>query len=611
MLPLVGAPPSADRSWPPYTPFVKRVEVNLLGPLELRLDGRPISLTASKQRALIAALALRVGETVGREQLIDALWGEQPPTTVDTGLNVLVARVRRALGGGASVLQRDAAGYRLAAEADAVDGRRFERLHEEGRRALADGNAKEARRLLREALALWRGPALGEFALEEFAASETRRLEAVRLVALEDRIDADLASGQDAGLVGELEALVATHPLRERLQGQLMLALYRSGRQAEALERYRQLYRILRDELGVEPGPDLQRLHEAMLRHAPEVVPERPLELAVTPRSRAGTRRGVLIAAVAASFVVVGAVLLAITRPWSRANSSAPLVSVPKGVLVALDPQSGLRLSTVSIGNAPSAVAVGPSGVWVVDAHDRTLSRIDPVRRTLTDTLGVGGATTDVVVGGGDVWVSTTEPQRLVRIDSRLSSVESQIPIGVGGGGRARLALGGGSIWVARNLASLERVSLRSGRVVRRFRVRAGGGGIAVGLGAVWVPTFFPRGVARVPVAGGGPRRLPTRHVVVDVAVAGGSVWLAIPEEDRVARLDPERMAISASVDAGDAPSALVADGRGLWAASRVSKTLSRIDPRSGRVVRTVRLTASPSALALGAGALWVVTGPG
>jgi DNA-binding beta-propeller fold protein YncE len=433
-------------------------------------------------------------------------------------------------------------------------------------------------------------------------------LEELRLVALEDRIDADLASGQDAALVSELAALTASHPFRERLRGQLMLALYRSGRQAEALERYRDTRRLLDEELGITPGPELQKLHEAILRQAPEVAPTRPGLRATRPQRRRRRLWAPLVAG--AGLAVAAALVLALTQPWkSGAGSGPPVVAVPKAALVALDTRSGLRLSSVRVGNAPSAVAIGPSGVWVVDAHDRTVSRIDPVRRTVTDTFGVGGAATDVVVSGRDVWVSTTEPQRLIRIDPRLSSVEVQTPIGVGGGGRARLALGGGSIWVARNLASLERVSLRSGRVVRRFPVRAGGGGIAVGLGAAWVPTFFPKGVARAPLAGDASRRLPTRHVVADIAVAGANIWLAIPQEDRVARLDPERMAISASVDMRDAPSALVADARGLWVASRVGKTLSLVDLGSGRVVRTVRLTASPSAVALGAGALWVVTG--
>jgi DNA-binding SARP family transcriptional activator/streptogramin lyase len=586
---------------------MERVEVLLLGPFEVRLAGRPIALTAYKQRALVAALALRVGEPVRRDELIDALWGERPPSTVDKGLNVVVARVRQALGESGDVLRRDTGGYALALAPEAVDAHRFERMRVDGRRALEQADPATARRLLRDALELWRGPALADLAGAEFAQAEVRRLEELRLVALEDRIDADLASGQDAALVGELAALTASHPFRERLHGQLMLALYRSGRQAEALEHYRDTRQLLAKELGIEPGPELRKLHEAVLRQAPEVAPGRPVPSPISPQR--GRRRLRVPLAAVAGLAVAASLVLALTQPWkSGAGRDLPLIAVPKAALVALDARSGLRQSSVRVGNVPSAVAVGPSGVWVVDAHDRTVSRIDPIRRTVTDTLGVGGAT-DIVVSARAVWASTTEPPKLIRIDPTLLTVEAEVPIGVGGGGRARLALGGGSLWVARNLSSLERVSLRSGGVVRRFPVRAGGGGIAVGVGAAWVPTFFPRGLARVPVVVGAPRRLPTRHVVADVAVAGGNVWLAIPEANRVARLDPEGMAISASVEAGDAPSALATDGRSLWAASRVSKTLTRIDPRSGRVVRTVRLTVSPSAVALGAGALWVVTG--
>jgi DNA-binding SARP family transcriptional activator len=587
---------------------VERVEVLLLGPFELRLAGRPIALTAYKQRVLVAVLALRAGDPVRRDELIDALWGERPPSTVEKGLNVLVARVRQVLGESGDILRRDTSGYALMLAPDAVDAHRFERMHAEGRRALEHGDPAKARGLLREALELWRGSALGELAGAEFVQGEVRRLEELRLVALEDRVDADVAAGEDAALVSELAALTALHPFRERLHGQLMLALYRSGRQAEALEHYRRTHRLLGEELGIEPGPDLQKLHEALLRHAPEVAPERrePRPAAATSR-RSSRRRAVAV--VSACLVVVTAVVLALTKPWeSDTGGRQPLVSVPSGALIALDPRSGLRLSSIRVGKAPSAVAVGPSGVWVVNGHDGTLSRIDPVRRTLTDTIGVGGAVTDVAVTESDVWVSSIEPPALIRVDPRLSSVGAKVPVAIRGAGRARLAVGAGSIWVARDLVRLERVSAAAGRVVARFPLQASGGGIALGLGAVWVPTIFPKGLVTVPLNGGAARRLPSKSVVADVAIAGGAVWLAIPEENRVARLDPRRMTITDSVRA-DGASALAAGRGGIWVASRSGKTLSRIDPRSRRVAQTVRLTASPSALALGADALWVVTG--
>lgn len=579
--------------------------MSILGPFVVRLDGRPVSLTAYKQRALLAALALRPGEPVGRDELIDALWGERPPSTVDKGLNVLVARVRRALGEAGDVLRREAAGYVLAVDPEDVDARHFERRHEDGRRALARGEVHEARRLLGEALGLWRGQALGEFAFAEFAQAEARRYEELRLVALEDRIDADLAIGEDSALVSELAALTGSHPFRERLHGQVMLALYRSGRQAEALEHYRQTHRLLNEELGIAPSPELRRLHDAMLRHAPELAIERA---AAAPALAARPRRKWTIAF--AACVAVAAALLAWTEPWGGGNGGGlPVVAVPKNALVALDPRSGVRLSSVRVGHAPSAVAVGASGVWVVNGHDGTVSRVDPVRRTLTETIGAGGAVTDLAVTDTDVWVSTIEPPMLIRVDARLSSLGAKIRVAAQGAGRTRLATGAGSIWLARNLAPLERVSPGADRVVARFPLQASGGGIAVGFGAVWVPTIFPKGIVKVPLNGGPFRRLSPGSVVADVAIARGAVWLAIPAQDRVARLDPERMTITDPVGVGDGPSALAASNGGIWAASRVSKTLTRIDPNSRRVVRAVRLSAPPSALALGAGALWVATG--
>ena len=336
-----------------------------------------------------------------------------------------------------------------------------------------------------------------------------------------------------------------------------------------------------------------------------EVVPELelpPVPQPALPRPRA--RRLLVLAASA----VVAAAIAAVALVLALQGGASPIVAVEKGALVVLDSRSGVPLSAVRVGKAPSAVAVGPSGVWVVNGHDGTVSRVDPVRRTLTDTIGVGEAATDVAVTESDVWVSTIEPPTVVRIDARLSSVGDRIPVAVRGVGRARLAAGAGSIWVARDLVSLERVSPGAARVTARFPLKASGGGIAVGLGAVWVPTLFPRGLVRVPLDGSRSHRLSSRGVVADVAVAGGAVWLAIPQEDRVARLDPQRMAITDSLRV-DAPSAL-ASGRGaVWVASRAGKILSRIDVRSRRVARTVHLTAPPLDLALGAGALWIVSG--
>jgi DNA-binding SARP family transcriptional activator len=248
------------------------VSVRLLGPLEVERGGAPVALGGHGQRALLARLLLDANRTVSIDRLIDDLWGEDAPASAVKMVHVYVSKLRKLLPG--DMLVTRPPGYALEIDLDALDLTRFERLCKERRP--------------REALALWRGPALAEFD-EPFAAVESARLEELHLAALEDRIDADLAAGRHAGLVGELEALVARNPLRERLRTQLMLARYRSGRQAEALAGYRELRELLATELGIEPSAALRDLERRVLQQDPAL----DLALARGPHRRAVGHRGI------------------------------------------------------------------------------------------------------------------------------------------------------------------------------------------------------------------------------------------------------------------------------------------------------------------------------
>jgi DNA-binding SARP family transcriptional activator len=236
------------------------LEYRILGPVEVADETGPLPLGGQKQRALLALLLLNVGSVVSTDRIVDQLWGEQPPKTATTSLQNFISQLRKVLGSEALVTKPP--GYLLLVEPDQLDLGRFERLVAEARRQSAEQRSP----MLHEALALWRGPPLGDLAFETFAQGEIRRLEELRLEALEERIDADLELGGAGELVGELEGLVAQHPLRERLRGQLMLALYRAGRQAEALQAFLDARRALVDELGIEPSPALQQLYRSMLR---------------------------------------------------------------------------------------------------------------------------------------------------------------------------------------------------------------------------------------------------------------------------------------------------------------------------------------------------------
>ncbi len=246
-----------------------KLEFAVLGPLQVCSDAGQIALPSVKERALLAHLVARASRTVSTDELIDTLWGETPPRSAAKALQNHVLRLRNTLepdrDGSPVLLVTDGSGYRLNVADDAIDARRFERLVELGRRALQEGRVEAAAATLGDALELWRGPAYAGLESTPFGGGEARRLEELRLIALEDRIAADLDLGRARETVGELESLVHEHPLRERFWQLLILALYRSDRQADALAAYSRARDVLLDELGVEPSNELRRLQVQVL----------------------------------------------------------------------------------------------------------------------------------------------------------------------------------------------------------------------------------------------------------------------------------------------------------------------------------------------------------
>jgi predicted ATPase/DNA-binding SARP family transcriptional activator len=309
------------------------MEFQILGPFEALVDGRPVSLRAAKPRALLAILLLHASETVSVDRLIADLWAGRPPATAAKTLQTYVSQLRNALGEGRIVT--GPAGYLLDVERDGLDSHRFERLLVEARGA----EPAVAEDRLREALALWRGPALVDFAFEPWAQSEIGRLEELRLEALQDRVEADLALGGAAELVAELETLVVEYPLRERLRGQLMLALYRSGRQADALAAYRAAREALVGELGIEPGLALRRLERGILDQDPELDAR-----AVDPAVAAG-RSTPSLATRASSFVGRESELREIRALLGRADVRLLTLTGPAG--------TGKTASTLGVSEVP------------------------------------------------------------------------------------------------------------------------------------------------------------------------------------------------------------------------------------------------------------------
>jgi DNA-binding SARP family transcriptional activator len=351
------------------------VDYRILGPLEVVNGNRAVPLGGPKQRSLLALLLLRANEVVATETLIDRLWDERPPSTAAKVVQVQVWRLRRALGADALVTRPP--GYLLQVGADEYDLARFEQLVSDARGAappLAAGK-------LREALALWRGTPLADLAHEEFATAEVARLEELRVVALEQRVEADLALGRHGDLVPELESLVAEHPFREGLHGQLMLALYRSGRQADALERFQALRRLLDEELGLEPGEQVKQLQKAILAH--------DASLDAPARVEPVARRETVLVAVNGSADVEP--LLTLARPLVQSEPGRELVIaqvVEAGNLAAATTALGERVAGLASEGVASRAAAFSSNTFGLDVA-RLASRHEA--DLVVVALGAGG----------------------------------------------------------------------------------------------------------------------------------------------------------------------------------------------------------------------------
>jgi DNA-binding SARP family transcriptional activator len=369
------------------------MEFGVLGPVLVRRNGRDEPLGGPKQRSLLAMLLLRANEGVTRDRLIDGLWGERPPPTAAHTLDNYVSRLRKVVGD--DRLERRPPGYVLRVEPGELDLDRFERAFRRGREALARERPHEAADSLREALALWRGSALADLQYEPFAHDAVQRLEERRLQAFEERVEADLALGRSGELVPELEALVREHPFRERPLGQLMLALYRAGRQAEALGAFQAGRRRLAEELGLEPGPDLQRLQAAILAQDPKLS---------TPRTSRAPRRSArnriplrLVAAAAAATVATASLAIVLI---GTGGSGAGTVETSQSRAIVLSAEEAAAAGSVTLPSAPAAMAAGHGSLWVAIPGRAEVLRLDADSRAVSDRIPVEEGPGAMAAGG-------------------------------------------------------------------------------------------------------------------------------------------------------------------------------------------------------------------
>lgn len=524
---------------------------------------------------------LRANEVVPIDRLIDELWGDSPPESAANMLQGYVSHLRKALEPGRTrgehkLLVSQAPGYVLRIQPDQLDANRFAQLASEGRQLLDDGDPGAAAERLRAALALWRGPALADLAYEAFARPEAERLEELRLATIEDRINADLALGRHDALVGELREFVDAYPLRERARGQLMAALYRGGRQAEALQVYREGRASLSEQLGIEPGPGLRELERAILRQDAELGAADPPPYPVAPRLR---RRWPLVLGVAAA--ATAGVSFVLVRGGS--TDAQPVVVRPHTVAV-IDPARNKVVADIPVGGWPGPLAADQTYVYVGNIGDATYSRILPEQLKYYDTSSFSRAT-EMIAGGGHIWAADggapghtplgVSPGTVLDYGPGPTWTTMRVgPDLMGDEEQTTLASDGDGSWIwagNKNSKTVRQIDMSLHRTLLTIRGIAPGGLAAVGNSST-----------------------------------GDTVWASDPVHNLVARLDQASRRITEWIKIPGEPTRLAADQWAVWVVTRRSPALWRIDARTNRVVMKIPLTVIPWRVALGSGSVWV-----
>ena len=598
------------------------IEFRILGPLEVRVDGTVVAVGGPRQRALLAMLLLSANQVVSRDRLIEELLDGAAPDKADHMLRVQVSRLRGALATGGDDTARltaRAPGYVLRVEPGELDLQTFDELVACGHQSLEDQEYEQAADALRRAESLWRGRPLADLEFERFARIDIDRLEEMRLVALEDRIDADLALGRHAMLVPELEARVAEHPLRERSRGQLMLALYRCGRQADALESYRHGRAHLSDELALEPGPALRKLEQAILRQEADLdLPEQQVGAVATAvaeppeptpdssepdrEDRTATRRprnhmiagGIGLAAV----VAVAAILL-------TAGGSGHLTATADSV-VALDPATGTLSAIVPAGGPPGGIVSGLGAIWETDTADDLLLEINPTTRAV-ERIPVGRDPTAVTIGDGEVWVANQLDRTVSEINPRALRRVASFPVG---NGASAIAFGDGSVWVTNVVDdTVTRIQSRSGKETT-IPLAGQPAGLAVGPQGVWVTSQSTGQLLLIdPSSNEVTQAIAIGNQPAGVAVGSGEVWVSNTADGTVSRLDPGTGQVT-DINVGRGPVGIAYGPRAVWVADGLDGSVTRINARSNRAA-SVRVGGAPNALTVADGRIWTTVLPG
>ena len=547
------------------------LDLRLLGPLELRIDGQGVPIARGLESALLALLALHAGEPIAVDRLVEELWEGEPPEHAAKSIQIYVSRLRKAVGNERIVTTRG--GYLLRLDADELDSARFESLARRGSEELEGGDPATAERTFSGASALWRGEPLGDFRFASFAQDEVRRLEELRNGVEADHAEAQLALGKPEAAIPRLRRLIEAQPLWERPRAQLMLALYRIGRQAEALELYRSTRSTFREQLGLEPSTDLTELEHRILNQDPDLgAPARRLQV------RAHVRRAAPLVFVGGALLAAAAVAAAVLLTRGGSGREA-LAAIAPNSLGAIDPRSNRLVLQVDVGSSPTAVGVGRGSVWVADGAKQELVSVSPGDGAIRRRVPLAAVPTQVAVGRDAVWVTN--------------------PLDIGVGTLTRVD-------ATANESRL--VPVRTAYVGDLF-APAVPNVLAVDGSRVWTNTLHGR-LVRVAGTTRSSFDLGPGHSIDGIAVGGGSVWIASSADDTVLRFDPARGRLAGPpirVGAHAAPAAIAYGYHAVWVADALADSVTRIDPRTNSVVTTIRVGSRPTAVAIGAGGVWVL----
>jgi YVTN family beta-propeller protein len=575
---------------------------------------------------LLALLLLNANRAVSRDQLIDELVVDGASDHADHALHVQISRLRKTLAvcpDGAEKIAAKPPGYLLHVRPGELDLHQFEELVAEGRLALESDELARAAETFRAAELLWRGRPLADLEFEPFAKLEIERLEELRLVVVEERIDAELALGHHARLVPELERLVAEHPLRERLRGQQMLALYRSGRQVAALETFRAARALLNDELGLDPSPQLRELERAILRHedagGTKATSRAPTPVAARSVARLRPRlSGRWLIASAGVLLIAGAVAAAAFVGDSR-PAPRTLREVPPNSIGVIDAKTNRLVDAIPIGGRVSGIAYGTGSVWVADYDGQTLERIDPSTARIVDSFALPSKPTDIAFGPREVWVASAPAGLLVRVDPRYGTIDRRIHLHQAAWNDgtpcsdAPMAVGRHGLWIGHDVSALSHIDPERGTPVRQLILDAPVGSVADAADDVWVATSagpYLSAVNPISNAIDGRTRVPGPGDVI--AVGEHAVWVASWLTNKVWRIDPDprNPNPTAIIQVGHGPSGIAVGAGAVWVANSLAGTVERIDPRTDRVVNTIHVGNNPEALTVAGNRIWVTVSP-